>query len=432
MAIIGSDMGPAQGGSNGIATGCSDHGCLDGTLAMGWGSGTTNFPYLIDPLAALLVRARQDHTDVNWSLNDTNTDGAAKNARNADVAIVGIASDSGEEYINVDGNIGDRNNLSAWHAGDELVKAVAGANKNTVVVVHSVGPMDVEQWIEHPNVTAVVWAGLPGQESGNALVDVLYGDVNPSGRLPYTIAKKIEDYPAHINYVNTDTPKEPQVNYDEKLNIDYRHFLANNIEPRFGFGFGLSYTTFGIQNVKVESCDGRPDFDRRSFASANDSMRHDAEHPNNGDEAQGDTTITVNGDTTKLGDETVPTFGNHHGGPHRIGTQNTEKLHRTRWTVTAQVTNTGKTDGWAVPQLYLSYPEGSGEPPRVFRDFERVRVRCGETVTVRFPLSAYALSIWDVVQQKWVIPEGDFTARVSQHAFDDGVTATFCPKVGHK
>jgi Glycosyl hydrolase family 3 C-terminal domain len=64
--------------------------------------------------------------------------------------------------------------------------------------VHSVGPMIVEPWIDHPNVTAVVWAGLGGTETGNALVDVLYGTVNPSGRLPYTIAKSTSDYPAQL------------------------------------------------------------------------------------------------------------------------------------------------------------------------------------------------------------------------------------------
>ena len=100
-------------------------------------------------------------------------------------------------FINsVSGESNDRQNLSAWHGGDALVSAVAGQNKNTVVVVHSVGPIIMEEWVEHENVTAIVWAGLGGTETGNALVDVLYGAVNPSGRLPYTIAKSVDDYPA--------------------------------------------------------------------------------------------------------------------------------------------------------------------------------------------------------------------------------------------
>jgi len=88
--------------------------------------------------------------------------------------------------------------LTAWHSGDALVQAVAAKNSNTIVVVHSVGPIILEPWIDNPNVRAVIWAGLGGTETGNALVDVLYGDVNPSGRLPYTIAKSPNDYPAQL------------------------------------------------------------------------------------------------------------------------------------------------------------------------------------------------------------------------------------------
>ena len=133
--------------------------------------------------------------------------------------------------------------MTAWANGDDLVLAVAAQNNNTIVVVHSVGPLIVEPWIDHPNVTAVrfhpalyiylcvishsqvVWAGLPGQESGNSLVDVLYGDWNPSGRLPYTIAKRLEDYPAQIPSGGglLDVISIP---YDEGLFIDYRHFDA--------------------------------------------------------------------------------------------------------------------------------------------------------------------------------------------------------------
>lgn len=116
----------------------------------------------------------------------------------AEVAMVFINSDSGEDYITVDGNEGDRKNLTAWHNGDALVQSVAAQNSKTIVVVHSVGPLIVEPWIEHPNVTAVVWAGLGGPETGNALVDVLYGVVNPSARLPYTIAKNASDYPTSL------------------------------------------------------------------------------------------------------------------------------------------------------------------------------------------------------------------------------------------
>ena len=130
--------------------------------------------------------------------DDFNTFNAGIQAQLSSTAIVFLNADSGEDYITVDGNEGDRKNLTAWHQGDALVQSVAAKNPNTIVVVHSVGPLILEPWISNPNVTAVLWAGLGGPETGNALVDVLYGDVNPSGRLPYTIAKNVSDYSAGL------------------------------------------------------------------------------------------------------------------------------------------------------------------------------------------------------------------------------------------
>jgi beta-glucosidase len=239
---------------------------------MGWGSGTADFPYLVDPLQAIAYRARDDQTVLNWWFNNWDVAGAATTATGVEVAIVGINSDSGEQYITFDGNEGDRNNLSAWLNGDELVLAVAAVNNNTVVVVHSVGPMLIERWIDHPNITAVLWAGLPGQESGNSLVDVLYGAYNPSGRLPYTIAKKREDYSADITYVDSSTPAHPQVDYTEGLDIDYRHFLARNITPRFEFGFGLSYTEFNFTNLDIEEIDQSENLQK--WAEEEQAVRH--------------------------------------------------------------------------------------------------------------------------------------------------------------
>src|SRR5699024_3097999 len=109
------------------------------------------------------------------------------------------------------------------------------------VIVHSVGPVIVESWVDLPGVQALLFANLPGQESGNALVDVLFGAVDASGRLPYTIGMNPEDYGigAQVRYEpNWDVP---QVNFTEGLYIDYRHFDRYNITPRYEFGFGLSY-----------------------------------------------------------------------------------------------------------------------------------------------------------------------------------------------
>jgi hypothetical protein len=126
----------------------------------------------MQPLEAIQRRARKDRTSVSWFLKNFDLSGAGSAATRKSAALVFVQSDSGEAYITVDGNVGDRfvhtvmpllcysigflrNNLTAWHDGDNLIRAVAAHNNNTIVVVHSVGPLILEPWIEHPNVTAV-------------------------------------------------------------------------------------------------------------------------------------------------------------------------------------------------------------------------------------------------------------------------------------
>lgn len=214
IAIIGEDAGPSPYGPNG----CSDRGCDNGTLAMGWGSGSTNFPYLIDPLAAIQARAQQDHSVVQYVLDNYDTTLIDSVVAQATVCLVFVNADSGEGYIQVGGNYGDRNNLTAWMRGDDMVNEVAGNCSNTIVVAHTPGPIIMEPWIENPNVTAVLMAGLPGQESGNSLVDVLYGAVNPSGHLPWTIAKAREDYGTDVLY--NPNAMVPQLNFTEGMSLD--------------------------------------------------------------------------------------------------------------------------------------------------------------------------------------------------------------------
>jgi beta-glucosidase len=209
---------------------CSDKGCNSGALGMGWGSGSVEYPYFVAPADAITKRAQASGGSVTLSGTDNASQGASA-ASGADVAFVFITADSGEGYITVEGNAGDRNNLDPWHNGNALVRAVAGANDNVVVVVHSVGAIILSDILALPQVKAVVWAGLPSQESGNALVDVLWGDTNPSGKLVYTIAKRAADYNANV--VSGDD------NFSEGLFVDYRHFDEANIEPQFEFGFGL-------------------------------------------------------------------------------------------------------------------------------------------------------------------------------------------------
>jgi beta-glucosidase len=200
LGIFGSDAGPNPDGPNGCQDGNVDRGCSQGTLALGWGSGTANFPYLIDPYSAIQSYVHQESPDtvIMAQFTDFNLAQASSYASQADTCLVFANADSGEGYITVDGNAGDRNNLTLWHGGEALIGTVASQCDNTIVVLHTPAAVLMEDWIENPNVTAVLYAHMPGQESGNALLDVLIGTVNPSARLPYTIAKQRSDYPADV------------------------------------------------------------------------------------------------------------------------------------------------------------------------------------------------------------------------------------------
>jgi len=360
LVLVGSDAGPPPNGPDGF----SDRGGVSGTLAMGWGSGTAEFPWLVSPLEAIQTRGRKDHTTVSWFLDDFNLVAAGTAVIQKDVAIVFVNSDSGEDYITVDGNEGDRRNLTAWHGGDDLIKTVAANNNNTIVVVHSVGPLILEEWIDHPNVTAVLWAGLPGQESGDALADVLYGDWNPSGKLPYTIAKNASDYSGGI-VTDSDPVSIKQVPYTEKLLIDYRHFDTFGIQPRFEFGFGLSYTSFAYSNLKI--------------------------HPKiYGDEGAHEAA-----------------WAKGQVSDHGVGASLAVWLHRPAWEVTYTIENTGKTYGAEVSQLYLEMPPSAASPPSILRGFERTLLLPGHSSKVNITLSRYDLSVWNVVQQGWSKPQGE-------------------------
>ncbi|KAI7882447.1 glycoside hydrolase [Lichtheimia hyalospora FSU 10163] len=230
IAIVGSDGGPNPGDINN----CTDGVCDQGTLAMGYGSGVVTFPYLITPKEGIESLAG-DNVEITYTYDDYDLEKAADISKDADVALVFANAEAGEGV--------DRANLSLWHNGDNLIKAVADANENTVVVIHAAGPV-LMPWLDHPNIKAILWPGLPGQETGNSLADVLFGKVNPSGRLTYTVAKNEEDYSAHIS-------KEAEFEYTEKLLVGYKWFEAKDIKPLFEFGFGLSYATFDYSDVKV-------------------------------------------------------------------------------------------------------------------------------------------------------------------------------------
>jgi beta-glucosidase len=207
-------------------------------ISTGAGSAGVNLPYNITPLSGITSRAGGG-ISVSYSQGDgASIPQAALLASNADVAIVCVGQQTSEGS--------DRANLSLPNGQDALVSAVAATNPRTIVVIYS-SSATLMPWAGQ--VAGMLFAWYPGQENGNALAQILFGDVNPSGKLPVTI-------PAAANQVCASTPAQwpgllGHVSYSEKLQVGYRWYDANNVAPLFPFGFGLSYTTFGYSNLVV-------------------------------------------------------------------------------------------------------------------------------------------------------------------------------------
>ena len=139
---------------------------------------------------------------------------------------------------------------------DELIAAMLEANARTVVVMTSGGAVDMDAWIDA--VPAVLQAWFPGQEGGTAIAEILLGVVNPSGRLPATFERRLDDNPAYAFYYPR--PGTLEIEYGEGIFVGYRGFDANDIEPLFPFGHGLSYTRFGYDKLSISpdnTSDGR-------------------------------------------------------------------------------------------------------------------------------------------------------------------------------
>ncbi len=165
---------------------------------------------------------------------------AADAARGADVALVVVGTDSRSES---EGQ--DRTTLRLPGDQDALVSAVAAANPRTIVVVNSGAPVEMP-WADDVDGIVQVW--YAGQEGGTAVAEVLFGDVDASGRLPTSLPFRLEDTPAYQFY-----PGDGQtLRYGEGMLIGYRHYDTKGVAPRFCFGHGLSYTTFGYECLTLE------------------------------------------------------------------------------------------------------------------------------------------------------------------------------------
>lgn len=445
LAVIGEDAGSNPYGPNGCPKG--DHGCDNGTLAMGWGSGTADFPYLVTPETALQNQALSDNTRYESILDNyawTQIQALVRQAEST--AIVFAHADSGEGYINFDGNEGDRENLTLWRNGDDLIKNVSSLNNNTIVVIHSVGPTLLTEWYDNPNITAIVWAGLPGQESGNSLVDVLYGAVNPAGRTPFTWGSTRESYGADVLYEPNNGNGAPQDDFTEGVFIDYRYFDKTNTTPIYEFGFGLSYTTFSYANLQVQKSNAgdyvpttgttaaAPTIGSSNFSTdLNDYTFPEGEfsyirayvYPylntsssleaaaNESDYGQTAAEFLPPNATSSDPQPRLPSSGGPGGNP---------ALWDVLYTVTAEITNTGSVAGDEVPQLYVSLG-GPDDPPVVLRGFDRLTLNPSETLTFSVNLTRRDLSNWDTVSQDWVISSYPKTVYVGRSSRKLDLTA---------
>ncbi|KAK4495538.1 hypothetical protein PRZ48_013870 [Zasmidium cellare] len=413
LSLFGAHAGPGMTGPNSAFSVMGIDDPYDGHLTTAGGSGQGSLTYAVSPYEALAARARADGSMIRYILNDTYTsssssgmgggsipsmsgnssstggmggyapDGASSNSSmsmggggggGGGVSISGsgtaltpsfenYATDSAVCLVflnSASGEGADRTVL--YHADqDTLVNTVASNCNNTIVVINTPGARLVDDWIENENVTAVVYGSLLGQESGNAITDVLYGDVNPSGELTYTIAKNESDYPVSICYT-------AQCDFSEGVQVDYRYFDANNISVRYPFGHGLSYTTFTYGDVKVD---------------VTNQKALESKYP---------TGVLSLGGQKDLFDEIV--------------------------TVTSSIKNTGNVAGAEVAQVYVSYPAAAAQPPKQLRGFEKVTLQPGEEQEVSFALRRRDLSYWDVEAQKWAIAEGTYGVHVGASSRD--------------
>ncbi|KAL4953490.1 glycoside hydrolase superfamily [Aspergillus filifer] len=383
ITVFGAHAGWAMSGPNQefTITG-SDGDTYQGHLTCPTGSGAGSAPYTITPQLALTLRQREAGGMIWWITNDTFSDssssggsgmgmgGGSSGGMGGDMPSMDFASTSSQAclvFLNAQSGEGaDRGELFNEDQ-DTMVLEVANNCNNTIVVINTVGPRLMENWIDHDNVTAVLYGGLLGQESGFAITDVLYGDVNPSGKLVHTIGKNATDYPASICATAV-------CDFSEGVYIDYRWFDAKNITPRYEFGHGLSYTTFKYGAVEAKATAPRALQSR------------------------------------------YPT------GPRGLG--GNEDLFDEVVKVTTTISNTGKVAGAEVAQLYVSFPKEAEQPARILRGFDKVHVPVGGHEEVTFSLRRRDLSYWDVTAQKWAVAKGEYKFSVGASLSDIRGTAT--------
>ena len=328
-----------------------------GRVAKGHGSSEVNPLYEVTPVQGITARAGAG-VQVKYAANEVQQ---LADAATADIAIVMVGDSAAEG--------GDRPCLALACPGytdvapesDALVAATVAANPRTIVVLNSGAP-DLLPWADL--VPSVLQSWYPGEEDGNALAALLYGDVNPSGRLPVSFPRLETDQPALSPAQYPGLANEAQ--YSEGMYIGYRHFDRQGIAPLFSFGFGLSYTTFRYSNLALSGA----------------------------------------------GASGPPLTGTGLGGPAAQAS--------------FDVTNSGSVTGTDVPQLYMGSPAGSpvDEPLRQLAGFQRVTLRPGQTQRVTLPIPVRAVSYYDTGRAAWTPLAGCHVVEIGASETDIRLQAT--------
>ncbi len=328
-----------------------------GHMALGYGSGTTYFNYLIDPFSAIKARAEKEGINIIYSgkinekketideneiyVGEEDINKAKEIAQHADLCIVFLNADSGEQYITLERSRGDRYNLEAWHKGNDLVEAVLKTNKPVIVVINSPGPIELPFLSK---IQALIFSGFGGAESGNGLTDILFGDYNPSGHLPFVWAE-LKDYPSQIKVFSSPLDYD----YTEGVFVGQRYFDKNGIKVTYPFGYGLSYTTFEfVKDLKVNMA--------KEGLKINFSMK-----------------------------------------------------------------NSGNMKGEAVPMVFLKFPDNiqteEGYPDKLFKGFDKKWINPNETVSFEILVDDHALSYYNINKQDYERPNsGKYTVFVGFNA----------------
>lgn len=291
---------------------------------------------------------------------------AVQAAREAEVAVIfaGLPDSFESEGY-------DRKHMRMPDSQNTLIHEIAKVQPNTIVVLHNGSPVEMP-WVDE--VKGILEAYLGGEAVGEAEYNILFGNVNPSGKLAETFPLQLEDNPSYLYYIGEGDMTE----YREGVFVGYRYYDTKKMQTLFPFGHGLSYTEYTYSNLRLE-CGG-------NVAAQNSSAKEQRN-------AQ-----CVNGDAA----------GGEQSADGTLRIKDTDRL-----TVSVDVTNTGSVEGKEVVQLYVADEESSViRPMKELKGFEKVSLKPGETKTVQFTLDARAFAYYHTELKEFYVESGTFAILI--------------------